>query len=123
MVTRKKQKPPVVKPKPPKPHGPVYLYIKEWMDELGHTDITLGKILGIDRATVFRWRTEQKRLTPPKIVRLADALKLKPIDLWRRPSIPSVDAILDGAPIEQYKMAVDIVQRLIQGHDQRLQEE
>jgi hypothetical protein len=71
-----------------------HLYIEEWFKERGLNDEKVGNRIGVDRATVFRWRKEQHRLNPEKIAALADALDLEPQELWRPPQRPSLDALV-----------------------------
>ena len=91
----------------------VHLYIKEWMDAREVSDEKMAGRIGVARETVFRWRTEQKRLTPEKIAMLAEAMDLQPSALWSPPSSPSVDALLQGASADVRAMAYDVVQRML----------
>lgn len=86
-----------------------HLYIEEWMQHLGLTDESLGLKMDKSRVTVWRWRTEQKRLNPDKIAAIAGALGLSSVDLWRPPWRPSLDAIVQDAPDEIVQKAADIV--------------
>ncbi len=90
-----------------------YLYIDEWMKELGLNDEIVAERMGTSRVTVWRWRTQQNRLNPQKIAALAFALGREPEDLWRLPSRPSVDALLKGLPDDVAQKAVDVVSILV----------
>lgn len=94
----------------------VHLYITEWFDAKDLNDEKVGNRLGVDRATVFRWRKEQNRLNPAKIAALASALEIEPEDFWRPPpppdAPPSLDKLVEGAPDNIRAMAVDIVRRM-----------
>lgn len=91
----------------------LHLYIKEWMDERGLSDEVLGNRMGVDRATVWRWRTQQHRLNPEKIAALAEAMNLESEDFYRPPSRPSLDSLVANVPEELHKTALDIVRRLV----------
>lgn len=89
-----------------------HLYITEWFKERGLNDEKVGLRLEKDRATIFRWRTEQHRLNPEKIAALAHVLEVEPEELWRPPSRPSLDAAIKDAPDDVQNMAYDIVVRM-----------
>lgn len=97
----------------------LHLYIQEWMENRGLSDEQLGLRMGVARATVWRWRSEQHRLNPEKIEALARALDLEPQDLWRPPSEPilpgrpSLDEMIKDAPEDLQNTATDIVRRLV----------
>lgn len=90
-----------------------HLYIKEWLDHLDLSDEKVANRLGVARETVYRWRTGDRRLNPEKIAALAAALNLEPLDLYRRPSEESLDALVKDAPPELRATAADIVRRLV----------
>jgi len=89
-----------------------HLYIEEWFKERGLNDEKIGNRIGVNRATVFRWRTEQHRLNPEKIAALAKALDLEPEELWRPPDRPSLDALVRESSDDVINMAFDIVKRM-----------
>lgn len=90
-----------------------HLYIKEWFDHRGLSDEKVANRLGVARETVFRWRTEQHRLNPEKIAQIASAVDCEPMELYRPPDRPSLDAIIADAPEDLQNTAVDIVRRLV----------
>lgn len=93
-----------------------HLFIKEWSDYRGLSDEKIGVLLGKDRTTIFKWRTQQSRLDPEKIADLADVLDCQPAELWRPPpstSRPSVDAMLKDAPDELVQKAADVAAILL----------
>lgn len=89
-----------------------HLYIEEWFQQRGLNDEKVGNRIGVDRATVFRWRKEQHRLNPQKIAALAEALDLEPEELWRPPSRRSLDALVKDAPDDVVDMAFDVLKRM-----------
>lgn len=94
-----------------------HLYIEEWFQERGLNDEKVGNRIGVDRATVFRWRKEQHRLNPQKIAALAEALNLEPEELWRPPARRSLDALVKDASDEVVEMAFDVVKRMAGNRD------
>lgn len=94
-----------------------HLYIEEWFKERGVNDEKVGNRVGVDRATVHRWRKEQHRLNPGKIAVLAQALDLEPEDLFRPPERRSLDALVKDAPDDVVNMAFDIVKRMAGGRN------
>lgn len=91
----------------------LHYFIKEWMDERGISDDEMGEKMGVARETVYRRRTEQKRLSPSKVAEFAYHLGIEVSELQYRPGVPSLDALARDASIEQRKMAADIIQRLM----------
>jgi transcriptional regulator with XRE-family HTH domain len=90
----------------------VHLYITEHMAARGINDERMAGMLGVARETVWRWRTEQHRLNPPKIAAIAEALGVEPPELWqlpRSPDRPSLDDMLRDAPDEEIKRAATII--------------
>lgn len=83
------------------------------MEFRGLSDEKVASRLGIDRTTVWKWRTQPRRLTRDKIASLAVILDIEPMELYRPPSRPSLDAMVANAPPEVQEMAVDIVRRLV----------
>lgn len=91
-----------------------HLYIEEWMDARGLNDEKVANRIGVDRATVNRWRNQQHRLNPEKMAILAEALDLEgTADLFRPPARPSLDSIVRDAPEDVQAMAADIVRRMV----------
>jgi transcriptional regulator with XRE-family HTH domain len=92
-----------------------YLYLAEWMAERGFSDEKLANRVGVERATVTRWRNEQHRLNPEKIAVLADALNVPPSQLWHPPdpARPSIDAMLKDAPDDAVKKVAEVAAILL----------
>lgn len=96
---------------------PGHLFIEEWLRAKGFSDEEAGEKIGVSRETVYRWRTEQHRLNPQKILQLADLCGIRPADLWRMPTgRDSLDLLLDDLPENvrdiAVEMATDIMRRL-----------
>jgi transcriptional regulator with XRE-family HTH domain len=93
-----------------------HLYIEEWFEVRGLNDEKVGNRIGVDRATVHRWRKQQHRLNPGKIAVLAEALDLEPEELFRPPGKrPSLDALIKDASDDVVDMAFDVVKRMATG--------
>lgn len=90
-----------------------HIYLKEWLNHRGLSDERAAQRLGIDRTTLWKWRTQPRRLTRDKLASLAVILDIEPEELYRPPDRPSLDAMIKNAPEDVQKMAVDIVQRLV----------
>lgn len=83
------------------------------MDYRGLSDERAAGRLGVSRETVWKWRTQQDRLTPSKMAALASVLDIEPEELYRLPDRPSLDAMVKDQPEDIQNMAADIVRRLI----------
>lgn len=92
----------------------LHYYIKEWIEHLGLTDEVVAGRMGLaSRTSVWKLYTEQHRLTPEKVARLAEALDRHPNELLFPPETPSLDALADQATPEQRSaMVTDIIRRL-----------
>lgn len=91
----------------------LHYYIKEWIEHLGLTDDEVATRMGLaSRSSVWKLYTEQHRLTPEKVARVADALDRHPNELLFPPNVPSLDALAEGAsPEERAAMVTDIIRR------------
>ncbi len=83
------------------------------MDFRDLSDQELGDKLDLPRQTIYRWRTQERRLDAEKMALIAEALGLEPVDLWRSPKRRSVDAMLTHATPEQVQDTLDFVGRFI----------
>ena len=90
-----------------------HLYIAEWMATRKLSDQALGDKMGVPRQTIYRWRTQEHRLDPQKLVEIASALEVTPTDLWRPPGHKSIDALLADASPDQVTDTFHFVERFI----------
>lgn len=92
----------------------LHYYIKEWIEHLGLSDDTVASRMGLSsRTSVWKLYSQQHRLSPQKVARLADALERHPNELLYPPEVPSLDAIADEAtPEQRAAMVIDIMRRL-----------
>lgn len=97
-----------------KPKVRKHLFIEEWRNNRGINVKAFAEKLGVDRTTLWRWETGQRRPDPATIARIAAALDLEPQDLWRPPQgRPSIDALLKDEPDDLFARAAEIVRTLI----------
>lgn len=90
------------------------LYITEHLRSKDLSDERAAGRIGVDRATVFKWRKNPYKLSQEQLEILAKACDLKDFrDFYRPPGRPSVDAVIDAAPAEVQDMITDVVQRLV----------
>lgn len=96
-----------------------HLYLDEWFAHRSLNDAKVADRLGIDRTTVWKWRTNPSRLDPGKMDALAAALDIEPADLYRPPSEPkpkpppgSLDEIAKDYPEDLRQKAAEIVRLL-----------
>jgi transcriptional regulator with XRE-family HTH domain len=94
-----------------------HLYITEWREHLDlDVEVIAGRV-GTSRQTIYRWESDQKRLTPEKIAALAEAMNIKPEQFWRLPpprdALPSIDDLIANQPDDFKETAYDVVRRMI----------
>lgn len=89
------------------------IYLAEWIKFRDMNPNSFAAKMGENRETVHRWIKEPERLTPGKMLRLAEELDIEPEELWRLPGTVSLDAILAGADDKTRKRAERIVRDLI----------
>jgi transcriptional regulator with XRE-family HTH domain len=92
-----------------------HLYIREWREHLQLSDEEAGDRTGVSRTTFWRWETEQQRLNPEKIAKIAKAFGIHPAQLWQSPQSKrvSLDAVVEGTSDELYATALDVVRRIV----------
>lgn len=90
-----------------------HIYLAEWLEYRGLSDEKAAGRLGIDRTTVWKWKTQPRRLTRDKIASLAAILDIEPEELYRPPGRPSLDAMIKDAPPEVQSMVFDVVRRMV----------
>lgn len=89
------------------------IYLTEWRDHYHLSAEDLGKRIRVSRQTIFRYEKNQRKLTPEKLLRLADAIGIEPWQFWFPPSFPSADALLKNATLAQREMAVAYVKGML----------
>ena len=71
------------------------LKLTEWMKRKGVSDAEFARWMGVDRATVGKWRKKQTQLDPFLQARIAGKLGIWPAQLWFLPDSPQ-DRMLDA---------------------------
>lgn len=92
-----------------------HLYIQEWFVHRGLSDAKVADRLGLDRTTIWKWRTKPSRMDPGKMEALANILDIEPNDLYRPPEAPkavSLDEIAKDYPDDLKEKAAEIVRLL-----------
>jgi transcriptional regulator with XRE-family HTH domain len=90
----------------------VHLYVREWVEHRRVSVERLAGRLGVDRSAIYKWINGDRRLKAEDIASIADALDIKPQDLWRPPSRPSIDALLEGQPDSVVAKAAEMIEIL-----------
>jgi transcriptional regulator with XRE-family HTH domain len=89
------------------------LFLKEHREAKGVSASVMAGRLGIGRESVYRVERELWRVNSAKQAQWAEALGLEPEELWRPPGRPSLDAMIQSAPDDVQRLAIDIVRRLM----------
>ncbi len=63
---------------------PVLTRLRELRMEQALTQIELAEMTGLARTTIIRLEAGNPRATAPTLRKLARALKVKPVELWRQ---------------------------------------
>jgi plasmid maintenance system antidote protein VapI len=94
---------------------PPQLFIKEWQEHWGITPSALAARIGVTRESYYRLLREPPRITIPKLHEIAYAMGhgMTAQDFFRPPQRPSMDAMIENAPEDLQRTAVDIVKRLV----------
>lgn len=96
-------------------HMSARLYIKEWREHLGLTQEGVAEKLGVRPATISRYENydpedpQGRAISVPQLMALADAYGISPVDLYRPPEQPSLDALLVKHPHAPADAAVAIL--------------
>jgi transcriptional regulator with XRE-family HTH domain len=98
------------------------LYITEWRKSVNLSVEDVGARMGVSRTTFWRWETEQDRLNPSKISKIAKALGIKLEQLWRPPvSRPSLDDLAEDMSKEADLLELMRIDRAVQNKRQAAQ--
>lgn len=94
---------------------PPALYVKEWQTHWHISPEAMAGRLGIKRESYYRLLREPHRINIPKLHELAAAMghSMTAQDFFSPPDRPSMDAMVQDAPEDLQKTAVDIVRRLV----------
>jgi transcriptional regulator with XRE-family HTH domain len=99
------------------------LYITEWRKSVNLSVEDVGARMGVSRTTFWRWETEQDRLSPSKISKIAKALGIEPEQLWRPPASrpSSLDDLAEDVPKEADLLELMRIDRSVQNKRQAAQ--
>jgi len=73
------------------------LYLREWRERSGMTQTAIALRLGTTHATVSRWERGHQGMSVEHLVATAEALGVKPGDLFRHPDAEIAPADQDAA--------------------------
>lgn len=90
-----------------------HLYIEEWIAEKKLSDTQIANRVGCARETIYRWRKDQRKVTPPKQAQLADALGIEPEDFWHPPGRRDLNALARELNDEQHETIEIMILRLV----------
>ena len=91
---------------------PPKLFLAEWRDHKGLTQVELGNRLGTTGVTVSRWETGQRRPGLDAQAAISEALGIELRDLYRHPAQPSADDLLRGQPPEIVDQALKLIRAI-----------
>jgi transcriptional regulator with XRE-family HTH domain len=94
------------------PRRPRRIYLAEWRERRGLSQKTLGERLGVANMSVSRWERGTALLSTDVMAAIAEALDIEPVDLYRHPDQPSLDALMRGQPQHIRDQAVAIVKAI-----------
>lgn len=84
------------------------------MKHYGVDDKRLAGRLGVSRVAVTRWRNSARAVSAENIARIAHALGINPpTRIFQLPEFESLDALVEDAPDDLRKTAVEVIQALI----------
>jgi transcriptional regulator with XRE-family HTH domain len=92
---------------------PRRLYLREHRKDKGISAEQMAGRLGMERESVLRLEREaMTRANPEKQAEYADILQIQPEALWRPPSDPSLDTLVEQAPPEKRELSHDMAANL-----------
>lgn len=91
---------------------PSRIYLAEWREHFGFTQKELAEKVSVKDMTVSRWERTTRKLNTVKLDKLANALGIEPVDFYRSPDVPSVDAMLRNLPESVRRQAIAIIETL-----------
>ena len=74
------------------------VYVKEWLTAKGLNQEQARKLVGWSSAGISLLIAGKRQWTEAKLVSLANALDIRPEDLFRHPDATSIDAIISDLP-------------------------
>lgn len=94
------------------PKRPIRLYMAEWRESKGLTQVQVGQRIGTSGVTVSRWETGERRPDLDAQAAFAEALGIDVLDLRRHPDQPSADELLRGQPPEVVDQAMKLIRAI-----------
>jgi transcriptional regulator with XRE-family HTH domain len=100
------------------PKNPVRVFLREWREHCGLTQVRLGGRIGaygVDKGTISRWENSHRRPTDGVLAAFAEALGIHPVCLYRPPSSPpSLDeaAVVAGLSHRDIQRVIAFIEQL-----------
>jgi transcriptional regulator with XRE-family HTH domain len=88
------------------------LFIVEWRENRGLTQVQLAARLGTTDMTVSRWERGTVLLNTGVMSALADALGIEPEDLYHHPDRPTPNSLLRDQPDEVIEQAIRLIKAI-----------
>lgn len=95
--------------------APLKLYLAAWRKKRGFTQDGLAERLNTYKGQISKLERGDIELSNDWIAGFAEAFEIEPAALFRDPDQPLIDDILKGAPLEQRRTAVRLIEALIRG--------
>lgn len=92
---------------------PYRLYLAEWREKKGLSQVDLANRMGTTDVTISRWETGKRRPDLDAQAAFAEALGIEPYDLVRHPDQPSADALLRGQPDDVVENAFKMLRAIV----------
>jgi transcriptional regulator with XRE-family HTH domain len=99
--------PPRIEPKKPR-----HIYLAEWRERCGLTQVELARRLGVSSVSVSRWELGRALLNTDVMAAVAEAFDIEPQDLFRHPDQQSADALLRDQPAEIQDLVIRIIKAI-----------
>lgn len=89
-----------------------WIFLAEWRRSKRFSQEALGAVIGVDKSTISRYETGERRPDIEDLFRLAAALEIRVLDLFRDPLIPSLDDIVARLSEDDRRRATEFVDAL-----------
>ena len=95
------------------PRADFEMFIAEWRELKGKTQEWLAAEVGLNKSTISRYESGKRMPKPTELFKIAKALEIKIIDLFRHPDVPSIDGDLDSLSGEDRRRVLGFIEALL----------
>src|SRR3990167_868561 len=95
------------------PRAEFEMFIVEWRELMGKTQEWLAAEIGVDKSTISRYETGTRIPKPTELFKIAKALEIKIIDLFRHPDVPSIDGAIGRLPETDRQRVLAFIEALL----------